>query len=166
MITNRIIRLVRDEIDARVYLALHGREVRRYSDAYYSMSPRSRAKIRCLADYAIRLHDARYNDFVGFTIFKLLFINLVLPFVIDLAKGAIASGIASSVKQKMIDPILDRLIGYGKQLVTKRESDTYTDAITRNIKKDFGLLTNTLKREGSAVSNKASFLLNKMKSIV
>lgn len=166
MLSNRIKRLVRDEINARVFLATHGYERRRHSDSYYSMSTYAKAKIRRLADRAIRIHDARYNDLVGFVLFKALFINLALPFLINLAKNAISNGISASIKQKLIDPILDRLISAGTALVRKGDEDTYTDAIIRNIKTNFGRLIDILKREGSAIAGKASFIFNKIKNIV
>ena len=154
--------LVKQDILSRVYLAQNGVPCHRYGDSLAVLPRVSRRKIRRLADAAIRYHDARYNDFFAFALFKILFIYVALPWLIDFAKGIIASGITASIKQKMIDPILDKLIGSGKALLQKRGDEPQTEALCRNIKDGMLQLGAILKREGSFVAGKVTGLASKI----
>ena len=157
--------LIKQDIFERMYLAKHGVPCRSYNDSLAGLPRASRRKIRHLADAAIRYHDARYNDFFAFTLFKILFVNVALPWLIDFAKGIVAGGITASFKQKMVDPILDKLIGSGKALIAKRGDEPQTEAICRNIKDNLGKLADVLKREGSFVAGKVIGIYNKIKGL-
>ena len=157
--------MIKQDIFSRMYLAKHGVPYKQYNDSLARLPRASRHRIRRLADAAIRYHDARYNDFFAFALFKNLFIYIALPWLIDFAKGIVASGITASVKQKLIDPILDRLIGSGKALLAKKGDEAQTEAICRNIKEDMGKLADILKREGSFIAGKVIGLFNKMKGL-
>ena len=120
-----------------------------------------------LADRMIRYHDIRHNEFIGFAIFKSIFCGLVLPWLIDFAKGIVAGGITSSFKQKMVDPVLDKLIGSGKALMAKKDdSEPQTQALIRNIKDGMLKLGEILKREGSFVAGKVFGFFNKIKNAI
>ena len=146
--------LVKQDILSRVYLAQHGVPCHRYGDSLAVLPRASREKIRRLADSAIRYHDVRYNDFFAFTLFKMIFLNLILPQLVDFAKGIIAGGITSSVKQKIIDPVLDKLIDSGKLLAQKRGNEPQTEALCRNIKDNLLYFCGVLKKEGSFLAGK------------
>ena len=163
---SQLMALVKRDIYSRIYLAQHGTPRTPFMDSFGSMNRRLRRKVERLADAAIVRYDRRHNDFVGLVLFKNIFIYMILPFLIDFIKGAVAGGISASVKQKFIDPILDRLIGSGKRLLERRGDEAYTQAIVRNIKSDMGILCDRLRKEGSYVAGKVTGLFNKIKNIV
>lgn len=158
--------LIKQDIFERMYLAKHGVPCRSYNDSLTGLPRASRRKIRRLADAAIRYHDARYNDFFAFALFKNLFLYFVLPWLVDFAKGIIAGGITASFKQKMVDPILDKLIGSGKALLAKKGDEPQTQALCRNIKENLGKLANVLQREGSFVAGKVMGFFGKVKGLL
>lgn len=164
---SQMLSLVKQEVMSRIYLATHLRPSMRYTDSMCRRSRKLRRDVMRLADEVIRYHDARHNDFIGFALFKNIFCYMVLPWLIDFAKGIVAGGITSSFKQKMVDPVLDKLIGSGKALMSKKdENEPQTQALIRNIKDGMARLWELLKREGSFVAGKVFGFFSKIKNAI
>lgn len=163
---SQLLSLAKQEVRSRIYLATHLRPNMRYTDSRCVRSRALRRDVMRLADRLIRYHDARHNDFIGFALFKNIFCYMILPWLIDFAKGIVAGGITSSIKQKMIDPVLDKLIGSGKALMAKKdENEPQTKALVRNIKDGMQRLWEILKREGSYMASKVFGFFSKIKNI-
>lgn len=167
---NKLNRLVRDDIRARLALAHYGYVPKRYSDSQSVFLTKSqKRRVRLLADRAIRLHDRRYNDIVGFLAFKAILMKTVIPFLIPLLQKAVIAGVTGAIsgglKEKVINPLIQRIINRGKRLVENKGDGTYTEALIEGIKADIGHLVEILKREGAFVSSKIQGLFNKIRGV-
>lgn len=167
---NKLNRLVRDDIRARLALAHYGYVPKRYSDSQSVFLTKSqKRRVRRLADRSIRLHDRRYNDIVGLLAFKAVLVKSILPVLIPLLKAvaisAASGAIAGGLKEKFVNPLLNRIINRGKQLVAEKGNGTYTQALIKGIKEDLGRLIAVLKKEGAFVSSKIQGLFNKIRGL-
>lgn len=118
------------------------------------------------ANQLIRRYDRKHNDLLGAAMFATAFKTLIIPLLLGLLKAGAIAGIAGSLKENILNPLLRRLIGYGKSLVANKTADnTYTDAIISKIKADMTKLLAVLKREGSSIYSRLAAPFNKIKSL-
>lgn len=160
--------LVRDEIRSRLELAKSGRVSCKRMDSIcnHVITKKQKRMIRKYADIAIVIHDVRYNDIVGTSVFIGVFTGVIMPMLVGLLKSAVIGAMSSAIKEKTVDPTLNRLISKGKQLIaSKGKDDTYTEAIIGGIKKDMDLLINTLGKEGGFIKQKIIGQYSKIRNI-
>lgn len=168
---NNLNRLVRNDIRARLAFARYGYVPKRYTDSVGTMAltKRQRRYVRRLADRAIRIHDRKHNDIVGLIAFKAILINTIIPALIPLLKtvaiSAASGAVAGSLKEKIVNPLVERIIVRGRKLAAEKGDSTYTQAIIKGIKEDLGRLIDVLKKEGAFVSSKLQGLFNKIRGI-
>lgn len=165
-------RLVRDEISSILFMAEYGYIPKRHTDSMrQALSTMQKKRIHSLAVESIRIHDAKYNDFIGTAAFSAFMVARVIPFLIPLLKatviGAATSSLSGSLKQKIVDPIIERIVNKGKQLVAaKGENSTYTETIVKGIKQDMEKLMNVFRKEKAYVSPQLSGLYQKVRNLV
>lgn len=168
---NKLNRLVRNDIRARLAFARYGYVPKRYNDSRSTrrLTRQQKMRVRRLADHAIRIHDRRYNDIIGLIAFKAILVKSILPVLIPLLKAAAVSGvggaIAGGLKEKIVNPLLGRIINRAKQLNAEKGDGTYTQALIKGIKEDMGRLIAVLKKEGAFVSSKIQGLFNKIRGV-
>lgn len=144
-------RLVRDEINSRIILAKRGVVVNNYSNA----------TIRRIADRAIAVHDARYNDFIGGS----LLIGALKLFVLPLLISTVTGAAQSSVRAKVIDPILDKTIWAVKRLIGIGPDDPMSDKLFDTVIAGIGQLIKFFRAENSPIANKLQLAFNKIKGL-
>lgn len=104
-----------------------------YQDAYIAYYPR---------------YCRRKQDFIPI-------LPILITFLLGLLHSAVLGAMTASVKEKLVDPLLDRIIEHAKDLVRDRKEDeAYTAAALRNIRKDMDKLAAILKREKAPIANK------------
>jgi hypothetical protein len=133
------------------------------------LNKKQAAYVRRLANRAIRIHDTRYNDIVGTAAFIIFFKTTILPILVGILKGAAIAGLGGAIsgplKEKVVNPILSRLISHGKLLIANKGDQTYTETLIKGIKVDMGKLLAVLKKEGAYVGNKLSSAYQKIRGI-
>lgn len=168
---NKLNRLVRDDIRARLAFARYGYVPKRYNDSRNTkrLTKRQAKQVRRLADRAIRIHDRRYNDIIGLIAFKAVLMKSILPVLIPLLKAvaisAASGAIAGGLKEKFVNPLLNRIINRAKQLNAEKGDGTYTQALIKGIKEDMGRLIGVLKKEGAFISSRIEGLFNKIRGV-
>lgn len=90
-------------------------------------------------------------------------VALALPIFSSLISNAFLGAMTASVKEKVVDPLVDDCIAGFKDLAKDRgKNEAYTSAIWRNLKKKTKKLAQILKREKAPIANKIQSIANKV----
>ena len=88
---------------------------------------------------------------------------LAVPVLSSLVQNAFLGAMTASVKEKVVDPLVDKSIDDCKKLIADRgKNEAYTSAIMRNLKKNMNKLSSVLKWEKAPIANKIKGIADKI----
>lgn len=144
-------KLVKDEINSRIAIARYG----------VGTGVRSSARIRKIADKAIRMHDRRHNDFAGGAIA----IGIIKLIILPLLTGIVTNAVVGSLREKIIDPVLDKTIAACKKLIGVGPDTPIADVLFDSVISGIGTIIKFLRAEKSPAANKLQSAFDKIKGL-
>jgi hypothetical protein len=162
---NKLDLLVKREIQDTLYLARHGKFRKQRQDSLpYRYTKGERLLARLLADRAIRIHDRRYNDIVGFLAIKAA-MPVLLPIFKSILIGGLTSAATATIKETVTKPIIGRLMERGKEIIANRGDDGYIQSLLKGFKEDMTKLWPILQKEGGFLASKVMGIFSKIRGL-